>query len=322
MALWLDLIPRLHKSDNLDERYHRLDNADNLTTFEAEGTRFSPVPEDTWTTPTDDFRSTVAQPATTVTMTTTTNAWRSTSGAGVMARRMSTPQGVRTSSAEDEGHEGKWRGDKTSPASRDQVLVQASSESTLSLSLTVGVGCFLLFLNVLIFAAMYYQKDRMKRERRLMKREMEHEQQMLAHIDSGCGGGGDGGGQVANTKILLNSDIYSNCDGTSTPLVPSIPPLPPAVFSKNHRPQQPQSLMFIHSTEATNQSRSYSQPVYANATSLCSPGWSQTIDANHSTMTNNADALHRLLTSPNVLDPDTTAAADSSLMHGNPSTVV
>lgn len=37
VALWLELIPRLHKSDSLEARFHQLDDAHNLTSFEDEG---------------------------------------------------------------------------------------------------------------------------------------------------------------------------------------------------------------------------------------------------------------------------------------------
>lgn len=37
MALWLDLIPKIHRSDSLDERFHLLDGFDDLTRFDASG---------------------------------------------------------------------------------------------------------------------------------------------------------------------------------------------------------------------------------------------------------------------------------------------
>src|SRR6218665_515619 len=39
LALWLDLIPRIHRSDNLNVRYHLLDHYDNRSSFEDEGTK-------------------------------------------------------------------------------------------------------------------------------------------------------------------------------------------------------------------------------------------------------------------------------------------
>lgn len=39
MALWLELIPKIHRSDQLDRRFHLLDSYDNETTFERDGTR-------------------------------------------------------------------------------------------------------------------------------------------------------------------------------------------------------------------------------------------------------------------------------------------
>lgn len=39
LALWLDLIPRIHRSDSLNVKYHLLDHYDNRSSFEDEGTK-------------------------------------------------------------------------------------------------------------------------------------------------------------------------------------------------------------------------------------------------------------------------------------------
>lgn len=39
MALWLDLIPKLHRSDNSDSSYHQLENSDDPDSFDDSGTR-------------------------------------------------------------------------------------------------------------------------------------------------------------------------------------------------------------------------------------------------------------------------------------------
>jgi len=41
MALWLDLIPKIHRSDNLDERFHLLDNFQDVGSFDADGVDLS-----------------------------------------------------------------------------------------------------------------------------------------------------------------------------------------------------------------------------------------------------------------------------------------
>ena len=70
MALWLDLIPRLHRSDNLDVRYHLLDNHDNLTTFEADGTQWISLHDLLSTTTPEPTLSTPIASTSTVTSTT------------------------------------------------------------------------------------------------------------------------------------------------------------------------------------------------------------------------------------------------------------
>lgn len=45
-----------------------------------------------------------------------------------------------------------------------------SSSYTAALGVTVGVGCLLLILNMLIFAGIYYQRDRSRRKNRMARR--------------------------------------------------------------------------------------------------------------------------------------------------------
>lgn len=45
MALWLDLIPKIHRSDNLDQRFHLLDNFDDVDSFDADGVDLSRLDE-------------------------------------------------------------------------------------------------------------------------------------------------------------------------------------------------------------------------------------------------------------------------------------
>lgn len=51
----------------------------------------------------------------------------------------------------------------------DSLFVSLSSY-TAALGVTVGVGCLLLILNMLIFAGIYYQRDRSRRKNRLGRR--------------------------------------------------------------------------------------------------------------------------------------------------------
>jgi len=153
MALWLELIPKLHKSDHLDARYHQLDDWDNLTSFEAQGTRLTSRSDLLTTTrrprPTTTTSTAAATPSsspTTTTATTTT----STTTVGVASSTL----------------------DAESAAAGGDASSLSADVNTVSLSITIAVGSFLLFVNILVFVAVYYQKDRIRRERRRHKADL------------------------------------------------------------------------------------------------------------------------------------------------------
>jgi len=161
MALWLELIPKLHKSDHLDARYHQLDDWDNLTSFEAEGTRHT-ARSDLLTT-TRSPRAALTPPSTAaVTLSSSTTTTTSTTTSSTTTTR-STTAAVEL---------------PASPATTIVGEQQSADDSlptdvnTVSLSVTIAVGSFLLFINILVFVAVYYQKDRIRRERRRHKAEL------------------------------------------------------------------------------------------------------------------------------------------------------
>jgi len=174
IALWLDLIPRLHKSDNLDARYHLLDDSDNLTTFEDEGTR----PID-WL----DTLSTPSIPTTLISYTTQSlNVTRLSTPTAVSAafktsntikQRRSTAPTTLKSSSEKPGHE----------LHTVTSVAHIARDGSMSLGITIAVGCSLLLLNVLVFVAVFHQKGRVRRERRLIKLELEQEQELFLNLN-------------------------------------------------------------------------------------------------------------------------------------------
>jgi hypothetical protein len=176
MALWLELIPKLHKSDNLDPRYHQLDQWDNLTTFEEHGTRYtilrdllSPTP--TSTIPTTSPTTILTSPLPTSSMTTLGHLRRPTSTA--RNRKVTLP--ITASGDAAQSH--------ASSSTSLGGTAGGKDINTLSLSVTIAVGSFLLFLNILIFVAVYYQKDRIRQERRRRKAELASIHQHEESID-------------------------------------------------------------------------------------------------------------------------------------------
>ena len=223
MALWLDLIPKIHKSDNLELKYHLLDNWDNATTFEAEGTRkldmnkifppppiSPPFPPSTTTIATTSTTKATTE-ATTPTTTSSTSGWHRPP-----ATRPPRP---------------RWTTRK--PQNVTQAPQVGFMDSKLSLSVTIAVGCSLLFLNILVFAGMYYQKDRMRMELitiSMRKHELEKEKEARM-----------GGGESDAIKSSTGPDSDTNSSSMATP------PIPPPVGRPHHHHQHPHPPSSQHS---------------------------------------------------------------------------
>jgi len=266
MALWLELIPKLHKSDRLDARYHQLDEWDNLTSFEAEGTRHTAL-RDLLTTTSTVRSPSLSQQASgasktrsslTTTTTTTTTTTFTTTGGGSGAESSSSLSGstfVR----------------QQQPA--DEAL--SADVNTVSLGITIAVGSFLLFINILVFVAVYYQKDRIRRERRRHKADLHaatSSQQLQCRHD-------DVDGIVAQTDSL-SSDVRSNLSlpygYTSTDLVDFQPATAAATSTKNHHHHHHQAGVTL--PRLSSPPGVIDAPAYGTVRSRAVPRWSTTSD--------------------------------------------
>jgi len=154
MALWLDLIPRLHRSDDLDARYHQLDNYADRSSFDENGTRLSEGAElallrspaaartersNASVAATDTDRTTTAsgQRRRATTKTTTTTTTRPAVTAAAVPMSAATVNDVRGS----------------------------SRVGVMSLAVTVGVGCGLLVVNIAVLAALYSKRGSLSKMR-------------------------------------------------------------------------------------------------------------------------------------------------------------
>ncbi|XP_043251310.1 neuroligin-4, X-linked-like [Colletes gigas] len=134
MAVWLNLIPQLHRpgDDDVSMRHHH---------FRERGDHFYAGPvRDEWYTP-------LPLVGTTKTSASSTTACSTSTGEDVIAEDI-------TSVFDD--------------SEDDAELLQRLASrhyysTTTALAITVGVGCILLVLNMLIFAGIYYQRDRDKK---------------------------------------------------------------------------------------------------------------------------------------------------------------
>jgi len=171
MALWRDLIPRLHRADDFDSRLHLLDDYYNDTTFDVSGTRLA-SPSD-WQ---PDFMpstpSTTASPASTSDVATS----QGMNAAG--GRTSSTSPSVASESSPPNSTPVLDSGDLA--ASSDDDDDDDDGHSTLFK--TAAVGCALLALNVVVFTAVMCQWRGLRRTRLIE----------LQKYASEFGGGGGG----------------------------------------------------------------------------------------------------------------------------------
>lgn len=207
MALWMDLIPKIHQSDNLDPSFHLLDNYDNETTFD-EGTR--------------PLNLANLLPPTTTTTTTTTTTSATTTSSTVSP---TTPTILSTTTSANKLTTYRYRPTRRSRRVHERlnttrvpnVRMPKDKDTTLSLSVTIAVGCSLLFLNILIFAGVYYQKDRMRTEMRMRKRELEKAMEAQT-----------GDSDPDRMKSSTGPETDTNSSSMTTP------PIPPSVSRQIH----------------------------------------------------------------------------------------
>jgi len=272
MALWLELIPKLHKSDHLDARYHQLDDWDNLTSFEAEGTRHTAHSDLlTTTTSSQPVLTQSSTPGTTQSSSTTTTTAATTTSTTTAAVGAELP------------------GSSGSTYVRQQQSVddsQSTDVSTVSLSITIAVGSFLLFINILVFVAVYYQKDRIRRERRRHKADMRAASQHLNYRHD------DVDGTVPRTDSL-SSDVRSNLSlpyGYTPTDVVDYPPTATRSARSNHHHHQ--YLGGVTLPRLSSPPAVVDAPAYGTVRSRAIPRWSATSDQVEMSTTTATTGLH------------------------------
>ncbi|XP_052830587.1 neuroligin-4, X-linked [Octopus bimaculoides] len=202
ISVWLELLPKIHKPDNCSPEHHRLDNSNNMSTYDEPDRLFhftdvfpSPPPVPPITPPPKSHSP-------------STNGGPSTpppNGYNVeYANDLST--GTTPDYAMDDR-----RTTTGTNSQRDASSAIKEGESIVPLSITVAVGCSLLFLNILIFAGVYYQRERMKKSRRekddmdeiKLSRKIEKESNKIGGV-SGVGsmGGGMGGSSIGGPETV------------------------------------------------------------------------------------------------------------------------
>jgi len=164
MALWLDLIPKIHRSDNLDQRFHLLDNFDDVDSFDADGVDLSRL---------DELRRTYATSTAMPPANSTTTAPRK---GNAVARSRPPPPSKPSPLPSRPRPTSTARPTTSRTTSRSTAarllrsLFYRGRDGSVPLGVTIAVGCGLLLLNVLVFAAIFYQREKATRDVREWRR--------------------------------------------------------------------------------------------------------------------------------------------------------
>lgn len=163
MALWLDLIPKIHRSDNLDERFHLLDNFQDVGSFDADGVDLSRL---------DQLRRTYA---TSTTMSPTNSSTTVPRVGNAVAHTEPLPsRSSHLSSRPRSTATARPVNSRTTSRSAATDLIRSlfsrSRDGSMPLGVTIAVGSGLLFLNVLVFVAIFYQREKATRDVREWRR--------------------------------------------------------------------------------------------------------------------------------------------------------
>ncbi len=248
IALWLDLIPKLHQSNDLEPEQHLLDDYNNKTSFD-EGTRELDLTELLPPTTTTEASTTSTSTTTTLPTTTLRRTPRPTTATTRGYRHVTQATGRSRGAA---GSTSRPHA-STTPGMK---LGFTGKDTTLSLSVTIAVGCSLLFLNILIFAGVYYQKDRMRMELKLRQRELEDKQREAYAQESEYKSS-----TAPETDTNSSSMATPPCGVTTLPRhhqhlhpmatlpkapIPVCPPQAPYHTTPRRSPRQPQSRIGNH----------------------------------------------------------------------------
>lgn len=225
LSVWLRLIPEIHRAGagTSSLQHHLLDRHDDPETFEG---RVRPLPYP-WPSPPASGRGiptaqSLPGAARADTATTRTPGSASTGGPSLAAAA-----GPDTRPLPARGPEGNVEGPRAvngTDSLRVETVQQPGSYST-ALSVTIAVGCSLLILNVLIFAGVYYQRDKNRVQAGLHDRaayQTTSKTTIVKDVQGGAGGAGLGTG---NMMIPSQGTMYGMDEQLHHPPLPATHPL-------------------------------------------------------------------------------------------------
>ncbi|XP_035209708.1 neuroligin-2-like isoform X2 [Stegodyphus dumicola] len=153
LSFWLNLIPQLHRPGTVSviPQHHLLDDHNNPLSYDGV---VRPLSDE------DEISATLSSTLVSSTLRPTA------SKNATLINVMSTTEASQKVFKKKPGPTSETVSNHTGTRS---VLIHQSSYST-ALSVTIAVGCSLLILNILIFAGVYYQRDKNRMEMKLQKR--------------------------------------------------------------------------------------------------------------------------------------------------------
>ena len=256
IALWLDLLPHINEENTRnvakpDSAEHNLDHPKNMSTFDEPSRLIT------------HFRRT-GPPWVYIPHSTTPQ-----QNDGIYSGNYLNASFVTQQPPLIKGTTSKDNDDMSSNASpiSGSINPQSVSKDSVPLSITVAVGCTLLFFNILIFAGVYYQRERIKK---LKNADQDHGQANKAnHIDDKASNKHDNvnlmsnkehnQNQLTSAKVVNNKDttvLYSSiCKSSEYPADKySYSPVPtnsssPIHLNQNH--QKPHKSNSTHSVSAS-----------------------------------------------------------------------
>ena len=248
LALWLKLIPKISRPETEGSESHELENADNISTFDdptrliSKFQKIFPSPP-----PLPPFTPPIPQSDTYVT---THDDMDETTGENYYYR------GHVSTSSKDRYIDKKSNTTTTSvPVSKENVGASTESASV-PLSAVVAVGGSLLFLNLLVFAGVYYQRKRILKLRECESSSSERNNVIIGgNKDINIAQHGDGpppGDPSPSTHITMNhkSQVENNplYSSISKPLTPT-----PGGYSYSALSQKSSSPMHNVATRAPHE---------------------------------------------------------------------
>ncbi|KAJ6217577.1 hypothetical protein RDWZM_008734 [Blomia tropicalis] len=208
LSYWFNLLPQLHKSGNANSEHHLLESHNNIQSYDGVvryGSLSAPVSLGAYF-PVDHQHESNGSSRTTGTNRISPHDVNSHATNNSLTEKNNRKQQSALDQSNSFNNSNKKLDDGNASFS---MIVQSGNYST-ALSLTIAIGCSLLILNVLVFAGIFYQKDRNRLETKLMRKKNQNIHQKGKTEKNVKPGGGAGVNPVGagSANMVNNVQMY------------------------------------------------------------------------------------------------------------------